>query len=362
MDMTRRRLLTLVGAGVGAGACAPLLPRGGGAAAPAKGPTQGREGLDAIAGQIISGGPPPDGIPPIEKPKYLSRAEADKQWKDDAAVDGVVGPDGVARAYPRLITVWHEIVNETFAGQAVSITYCPLTGSCVLFAGTLADGRGTTFGTSGRLYNSNLVMYDRVTRSLWPQLLGVAVEGERKGERLKELPLQLTTTYGRWKRSYPDTLVLSTETGHVRTYGTSPYGDYDTSKDVIFPVRVTDDRFHPKKVVLGVRSGDAALAIPKEEFLKKGLQNFELGGQSFVGIADPELGSLRVFRREGPRGSLRFAASGDGIVDDETRSRWSLEGRATAGPLAGAKLEQVSAFDVQWFAWFAYYPDTQVLQ
>lgn len=357
MDMTRRRLLTLLGAGVGVGACAPLLPRGGGAAAP----TQGRDSLDQIAGQIVSGGPPPDGIPPIEKPKYLSRAEADRQWKDDAIVDGVVGPDGVPRAYPRLITVWHEIVNETFAGRPVSITYCPLTGSCVVFAGTLADGRATTLGTSGRLYNSNLVMYDRATRSLWPQLLGVAVDGERKGESLKELPIQITTTYGRWKRRYPDALVLSTETGHARAYGSSPYGDYDTSSNVIFPVRVTDNRFHPKKVVLGVRSGDAALAIPKEEFLKKGLQSFELGDRPFVGIADPELGSLRVFRREGPGGTLRLMASGERIVDEETGSRWTVQGEATAGPLAGTKLEQVSAFDVQWFAWFAYYPDTQVL-
>jgi len=205
-------------------------------------------------------------------------------------------------------------------------------------------------------------MYDRATRSLWPQLLGVAVDGERKGERLAELPLQVTTTYGRWKRRYPDTLVLSTETGHARTYGSSPYGDYDTRRDVIFPVSVTDERFHPKKVVLGVRSGDAALAIPKDEFLKNGLQSFELGGRAFVAIADPDLGSLRVFRREGPRGTLRLVASGEGIVDAETGSRWSLQGEAMSGPLASVKLERVSAFDVQWFAWFAYYPDTQILQ
>lgn len=359
MELTRRRLIALLGAGVGAQACASLAP---GVASPSvdSNAPAAEDPLDAIASRIISGGPSPDGIPPIERPAYQSRQEADKIWKDDAVVDGVI-IGGAPRAYPRFITVWHEIVNETVAGEPVSITYCPLTGSTVVFAGRLADGRATTFGTSGRLYNSNLVMYDRATKSLWPQLLGVAVAGERTGERLRELPLAVTTTYGRWKARYPDTLVLSTETGHLRAYGTWPYGDYDTGPQLIFPVSARDERFHPKKLVVGVRTGGEALAIAKEELLARRVLNVELGGAALVALADPDLAALRVFRRDTQRGAVRFAMSGDAIVDEETRSRWSAEGEAMGGAFAGTRLERVSAFDVQWFAWYAFYPRTRVL-
>jgi hypothetical protein len=123
---------------------------------------------------------------------------------------------------PRFITVWHEIVNEIAGGKPISVTYCPLTGSTLVFAGELADGRATTFGTSGMLDNSNLVMYDRVTKSMWPQLLGVAVRGERKGERLRGIGGAVTTTFGRWKTKFPSGVVLSRDTGHARAYGTWP--------------------------------------------------------------------------------------------------------------------------------------------
>lgn len=358
MEFTRRRLIALMGAGIGAQACAALAPATPDASAPAASAVE--DPLDTIASRIVSGGPAPDGIPPVERPAYLERREADKVWKDDVVVDALI-LGGVPRAYPRFITVWHEIVNETSDGEALSITYCPLTGSAVVFAGRLSDGRPTSFGTSGRLYNSNLVMYDRATKSLWPQLLGVAVTGERKGERLRELPLAVTTTYGRWKARYPDTLVLSTETGHLRAYGTWPYGDYDTSPQLLFPVAARDERFHSKKVVVGVRAGGDALAIAKVEFLARRVANVELGGTALVALADPGLAAVRVFRRETPRGAVRFAPSGDAVVDEETRSRWSAEGEAVAGELAGARLERVSAFDVQWFAWYAFYPKTSVL-
>lgn len=356
MDITRRRLLALLGAGLGAQACAPLLR----SESPGIAPETGEDRLGAIASKIISGGPPPDGIPPVERPQYVPADEGNKLYREDTIVDGVVA-GGIARAYPRIITVWHEIVNETFDGRPVAITYCPLTGSTVVFSGALADGRATTFGTSGRLYNSNLVMYDRATRSLWPQLLGIAVEGQRRGERLRELPLAVTTTWARWKKKFPRTEVLSQDTGHLRAYGTWPYGDYDTSSAVFFPVEARDVRFHPKKIVVGVREGDAAAALAKDELLKREVVNFDVGGAPFVAIADPDLAALRVFRRSTPRGALRFEPAAGGVEDAESRSRWSPDGEAVKGPLAGTKLEQVSAFDVQWFAWFAYYPQTAVL-
>jgi hypothetical protein len=317
--MDRRRLLIASGATLAA-ACAPRvdLPP-----APVFPVASAGDELDEISRMIQSGGPPPDGIPPVEKPAYVSVADASKQWKDDDVVDAFV-IDGQPRAYPRLITVWHEIVNESAGGRPVSVTYCPLTGSVLIFDGTLSDGRTTTFGTSGMLYNSNLVMYDRATKSLWPQLLGVAVRGERKGERVREIGGAVTTTLGRWKAKFPSGVVLSKDTGHVRAYGTWPYGDYEGVPGVMFPVRATDDRFHPKKIVVGVRMNGAALAIPKIEFAQRREANVELGGRELVARYDADLDAVRV-------------------LDAKTS-------------------EPVSAYDVMWFAWYAFNPKTEVLR
>ncbi|MGH2798958.1 MAG: DUF3179 domain-containing protein, partial [Thermoleophilaceae bacterium] len=316
-----RRFLAASGAALAA-ACAPRVDLPSAAAAPSA-PGSAADELNEISQAIISGGPPPDGIPPVEKPTYLSVAEASKHWRDDAVVDAFA-IDGQARAYPRFITVWHEIVNENAGGKPISITYCPLTGSTIVFSGGLEGGRTTTFGTSGMLYNSNLVMYDRATRSMWPQLFGVAVRGERKGERLNEIGGAVTTTFGRWKVKFPDGIVLSKDTGHARAYGTWPYGDYETAGGVMFPVRATDDRYHPKKIVVGVRWNGAALAIPKAEFAQRREAKIEVGGREIVAQYDGELDAVRVLDRR--------------------------------------SLEPVSAYDVMWFAWFAFNPKTEVLR
>lgn len=314
----RRREFLAVSAAALAGACGG----GAGVGLPTSRPAEAGDELDAISSLIQSGGPAPDGIPPVEKPQYISIADASRQWKDDAVVDALT-IDGQARAYPRMITVWHEIVNETDGGKPIAITYCPLTGSTLVFSGVLPDGTPTTFGTSGQLYNSNLVMYDRATDSMWPQLFGTAVRGARRGERLRELPGAITTTFGRWKRKHPDGVVLSTDTGHARSYGVSPYGSYDTQEGTIFPVRFEDDRYPQKKVVVGVRWNGATLAIPKDEHRQRREASAEVGGRKIVVRFDEELDAVRV-------------------VD-----------RATSEPLV--------AYDVMWFAWYAFNPKTAVL-
>jgi hypothetical protein len=316
--MGRRRLLIASSAAL-AVVCAPT-----GGLPPAKvAPGSQPDDLDEISDMITSGGPPPDGIPPVEKPAYLSIADASKQWKDDALVDAFV-IDGQPRAYVRFITVWHEIVNETAGGKPIAITYCPLTGSTVVFSGVLADGRTTTFGTSGMLYNSNLVMYDRATKSMWPQLLGVAVRGDLKGQRLTEIGGVVTTTFGRWKARFPNGVVLSKDTGNARAYGTWPYGDYDTAGEPFFPIRFRDDRFPSKKLVVGVRLSGAALAIPKDEFAARKEAALEVGGRPLVARYDADLDAVRVIDRKSE--------------------------------------EPVSAYNVMWFAWYAFNPKTEVFR
>jgi hypothetical protein len=313
----RRRFLLASSAAIVA-ACAPRvdLPQASATAQP--------DELDEISQMIASGGPPPDGIPPLEKPIYISIDEASSQWNDDAIVEAFVINEQ-PRAFPRLITVWHEIVNESVGGRPISITYCPPTGSTLVFSGVLPDGRTTTFGTSGMLYNSNLVMYDRATKSLWPQLFGVAVRGDRKGDRLTEIGGAVTTTLRQLEGEVPDRRRALEEHGPRGAYGTWPYGDYDTTPHLMFSVRYTDERFYPKKIVVGVRAGGEALAIPKDEFVaQRQERNFEVGGRQMVARYDAALNTVRVFARG---------------TDDP-----------------------VSAYDVMWFAWFTFNPKTVALR
>ncbi len=341
-------------------------------ALPAREPAPGPPDLDAIAAAIVEGGQRLDGIPAIDHPFYdvvgaeqLPRTVFTPHvglGSDDDLVDALVAPGGVPHAYPRFITVWHEVVNESFAGEPVSITYCPLTGSTLVFSGRLAGDVGSTFGVSGRILHSNLVMFDRESTSFWPQLLGVAVSGPRKGQKLHQLPLAVTTTLGRWRARFPRTLVLTTLTGSLRPYGSWPYGsEYDRDGTLLFPVPKGDDRFAPKHVFYGVTSGDAAAAVDKAAALERGVIMFEVGGRAHVAIADAALQAVRVFRAQaGPR-ELTLEPYPAGATDRETGSRWSYMGIAIGGELGGERLEQVPGPEVFWFAWHAFHPQTLVV-
>lgn len=365
--MRRRRLLGLAGASVLAHACT---------GAPAAVPPQPHD-LDAVAAAVIDGGQPRDGIPAIDHPDYQRVDLADElpvtvftqhvgEYDDEDVVDALVGPDGVPRAYPRWITVWHEVVNDVFAGEPVALTYCPLTGSALVFSGRLAGSPGTTFGVSGSIYNSNLVLFDRESGSTWPQLLGVAVGGRRRGQRLRQLPLAVTTTLGRWKARFPRSLVLTPLTGWRRPYRAWPYGrDYDTSDQVLFPLTARDTRFPAKQLMIGVALATdggpvAAAALEKAAALRRGVTTFELGGVPLVALADDGLAAIRVFRAEARGRRLSFRAGDGAPADRETGSRWSYMGVAVSGEMVTERLEQVAAPEVFWFAWYAAYPRTAV--
>jgi len=323
--------------------------------------------LDALASSVVFGGPPKDGIPPIERPKYISVAEADKFLRADDVVFGL-HYRGTVKAFPQIVLVWHEIVNEEIAGTKLSITYCPLTGSAVAYAGrSKIDGKPLTFGTSGKLVNSNLLMYDRQTDSTWPQILGIAITGRSKGQQLSAVPLTWTT-WERWKRKHSDTLVLSRDTGHLRAYGRDPYGSYTqegsnyyNSGGPFFPVMAKSDRFPDKKVVIGIKAGDEILALPKAEAAAAAVTHFSLGGRPLVAFYDDALDEIFAFDRRLEGREMRFGRRDGQIVDEQTRTVWSAQGRAAAGKLAGAQLPWATSFDVLWFSWYAFYPDTKVL-
>jgi hypothetical protein len=269
--------------------------------------------------QIHLGGPARDGIPAIDEPRFDSAAKADHLEPGDRVL-GLVH-NGQARAYPIAIMNWHEVVNDEFAGEPVAITYCPLCGSGVAFAASL-DGEPLSLGVSGLLYNSDVLLYDRETESLWSQLLMQAISGPRKGERLRPLPL-IHTTWRAWRQEHPGALVLSTDTGHRRDYRSNPYEGYVSDTALYFPVRSESRRYHPKERVLGLEIDGQFKAYP------------------FAELSQVAGGQIRDVLAGRPV-QVRFDR------DSETARAFDDEG----GPLPA-----VTGF---WFAWYAFHPETAV--
>ena len=216
--------------------------------------------------KIVSGGPPKDGIPSIDDPKFVSVTEADK-WISDEELVLVITHEGEIRVYPLQIMVWHEIVNDTIGGDPVLITYCPLCGTGIAYE-RIINGEPVEFGTSGKLYNSNLVMYDRKTDTYWSQIDGQAIVGELAGEKLKAISID-TVVWRDWKNENSNALVLSNDTGFNRQYGKDPYGNYYEDSFLFFEVDEKDDRVHPKTVVYGIKIGEQYKAYREDDVANK---------------------------------------------------------------------------------------------
>ncbi|MCF7763338.1 MAG: DUF3179 domain-containing protein [Verrucomicrobia bacterium] len=269
--------------------------------------------------QIASGGPPRDGIPAINNPKFLSAAEATFLEDSDLVIG--LSRNGVVRAYPLRIMLWHEVANDRLGDEALAVTYCPLCGTAVVFE-ALVNGQALNFGVSGLLFQSDVLMYDRQTESLWSQLLLKAVSGPHVGQPLNIVPSAVLTWAG-WKKKFPNTEVLSTQTGFARDYSFNPYSGYEQDQGIWFGVPVNRTDFENKDLVLGVLVGQRAkaYAIKSLEKLSDSPQvNDEISGTA-----------------------LRFT------YDPITREATVLD-RATGEPYPF-----IRSF---WFAWQAFYPET----
>lgn len=274
--------------------------------------------------KIISGGLPKDGIPSIDNPKFVSIAEANKFLKD--AEPGIVlDINSVQRFYPFQILVWHEIVNDTIKGRRILITYCPLCLSGIVFK-PIVKGEEAEFGTSGKLWQSNLVMYDRKTDSLWSQILGEAIVGEMTGTRLEVLPSD-QIKFGDWKKLYPRGEVLSRDTGATRFYGQDPYGDYYTTPGAYFPVGKKDGRLSEKDFVLGVVINGKAKAYWPEAIKKPGRVEDFFEGKTIIAEYEKDIDVVRLFEKK----------------------------------LDGTR-ERINPFGAFWFSWVAAHPDTALFK
>jgi hypothetical protein len=321
--------------------------------------------------EIFSGGPPPDGIPAIDSPQFESVAEA-ALWLATNWPVMFFEWNGDARAYPLAILIHHEIVNDVVGGSPVTLTFCPLCNSTIAFNRTLPDGNVLDFGTTGNLRNSDLVMYDRQTKSWWQQFTGEAIVGELTGTQLEILPSQIIA-FSDFEQIHPDGKVLSRDTGNIRSYGQNPYAGYDTiDSNPWFPVSGDDDRLLPKERIVAIQIDGLDVAYPFTSLAEVMVVNdvvsemalvvfWKEGTASTFGNIGGETGSTGVFSRTVGDQVLTFEADGSGLFKDlETGSTWNLLGQALDGPLAGSRLEQVVSAEHFWFAWSTFKPDTMV--
>jgi hypothetical protein len=348
---------------------------------PSAGPQTGGNGPAGLevpvdAAEIVSGGPPPDGIPPIDRPTFESPESV--TWLEDNEPVLAVEVGGVAKAYPIRIMTWHEIVNDEFGDTPVVVTYCPLCNTGIAFERPVIDGELLDFGTSGKLFNSNLVMYDRQTESYWAQATGQAIRGPLVPEELDFVPARLLS-WGDWVDAHPDGDVLSIETGFDRNYGTNPYGGYDSGSPFLYAGEV-DPRLPATAHVLGIAEGAEALAVPLEQLSASAQDGWavagvEVGGEELAvfwkrgtssaldsGIIAEgrDVGAATAYVPRANGTTLSFVLRQGGIVDEQTGSRWSISGAAVEGELEGTQLDVGVAIPSFWFDWAAFHPQTEV--
>ncbi len=298
---------------------------------------------------------PKDGIPSIDNPKFVSAEKADFILDHELVIG--VNLNGVIKAYPLFILNWHEIVNDFFSETPVAITYCPLCFTNQVFERTI-NGQTTEIGVSGKLYNSNLVMYDRLTESYWSQALGLAIKGELTGTQLKRLPFDVLM-WKDWRTLYPETEILTTDTGHQRPYGSNPYADYFKDPRILFPIENKDERIPLKEVILGFEDNNIYKAYRLQDVESKKVINDRVGNKDVLIISTISFMG-RAFDRNLEGQTLEFEFQDGKILDKQTESEWNLEGIAISGDFNGKQLKRIVYDPGFWFEWAAFHPDTEL--
>ncbi len=302
--------------------------------------------------EIAWGGVPAlTGIPSLDRPAMIAAEAADYLLPEDLVFG--IAINGDVRAYPLRILGWHEMMNDLVGGVPVALAYCTLCGAGILYE-TQVAGRAEpfVFGSSGLLYRSNKLMFDRETRSLWNQFTGEPVVGPLadSGIRLTMRPIAVTT-WQEWRQRHPDSSVLSLETGYRRDYGSGVvYGDYFASPDLMFPAVLRDRRLEPKDVVFGLRVTGAAKAWPLAVFSGGQVINDQVGSQAVVLVSQAELHEVRAFARAA---QVFTAGAEPDRLRDANGGSWRVEEEALVGP-AGEQLPRLPGHLAYWFAWDSY--------
>ncbi len=321
--------------------------------------------------EIQWGGVPPEGIPSLDDPAVIPAADADYLTDEELVFGVALSPEGAlageapvgdveARAYPLRILDWHEMTNDVVAGIPVALSYCTLCGSAILFDRRIGE-RSFTFATSGLLYRSNKLMFDRESRTLWSNMSGQPVLGSLVMEdlQLSVLPV-IVTTWADWRTRYPDTTVLDPETGYQRDYSVgAAYGEYFASENLMFPVGLQDERLAPKAWVFGLRSGDDAKAFGLDALQEQGVLNTVVGDQPVVLV----VGTGRAVRAF-DRGDLTFhldeSDSAQALLRADDGSAWRMSDVALHRVEGAGMRMRFPGHLAYWFGWYAFFPDTEL--
>jgi hypothetical protein len=305
-------------------------------------------------GEVLDGGPGIDGIPALTNPELVSADNSEASFiRDTDLVIGYKNGDDI-RAYSHSILDWHEIINDNVGDVSVAITYCPLTGTGIGW-NRILNGNETTFGVSGLLYNTNLIPFDRQTGSNWSQILNESVNGELIGRKVALVPL-IETSWQTWKTIYPNTKVVSRNTGFPRTYGTSPYGDYNTNNDrFLFPV-AKDNRLPLKERIHTIIKGRKAKAYQFSSFTENNIIIDSFEGDEYLIVGNGEF--IVSFLLDSETRGLTFEYSYNNteiILTDNEGNSWTIFGKAIDGPRTGQSLTSSESFMAFWFSIPAFY-------
>jgi len=323
---------------------------------------------------IVEGGPGKNGIPSIEQPKLESLAQA-QAWLNAREPVVVYSNKHGARAYPLQILMYHEIVNDRLGDQSIAVTYCPLCNAAMVFSRRYQD-KVFEFGVSGKVYNSNLVMYDRHTESWWLQFTGQGVVGKYTDAKLDLLPSQIVS-FMQFKQAYPDGKVLSRNTGFNKKYGVNPYAHYDSRQlpVVWFYGKPFDNRLPAMERVLGVAVNEQATAFPLSELNQSALVQTHVSNVPILIVSKAGMASAvdkrlikeskdvlaaAAFSRQVNDKQLDFELIDNNIVDKQTRSVWNMFGQAVSGEFKGKRLQQVDRGVYFAFVWLDFYSHSAI--
>ena len=325
--------------------------------------------------EIESGGPPKDGIPSIDRPRFVSPSAA-RAWLKPVEPVIALRIGGEARAYPLQILMFHEIVNDAVDGLPVAVTFCPLCNASIVFDRRHA-GRVLDFGTTGRLRLSDLVMYDRQTESWWQQFTGKGIVGHYAGTKLKRIPSEIIA-FEDFAAAHPAGVVLSRQTGYERPYGSNPYAGYDRIDQIPFLLGVNPDgRLPPMERVLSVSAEGKHRLYPLAVLERHPVLNRKLGELSYVVFVKPGMHSpldreviehgrpipaATAFERRLDGRALEFELCKGRFFDKATGSEWNLLGEAVSGPLKGKRLPAIDSGVHFAFAWLAFNPDSEIVR
>lgn len=318
--------------------------------------------------EIFDAGAGFDAIPAISEPRFNHPSTQTELLDGDLVVGVKIGNQ--IRAYPHSILDWHEVVNDQFIveggdSEPYSINYCPLTGSAVLWKGAMGV-LDPTFGVTALLYNSNQILFDRESLSLWSQMLEQSIGGP-KALTIPERLQVVETSWRTWKEMYPDSFVMTTDTGFTRDYLESPYAGYKGSSKTLFPAANLDPRLHPKARVLGINVGDVSKVYPIQSF-EFGISalNDTVGELDVVTVASLGKNLGVIFNRQlEDCTTLEFSPVQDQlpiVMTDNEGSVWDIFGNAVSGPRTGATLAKTNSYIAYWFAWTAFFPDPEMHQ